>query len=118
MVSLTFGRDRGYCTAVLRAFALRSRQALLVVLMATVLCTERIATAAPGLSPQIGRTVRQLAVKLTDSFQQSLPNIRPQQSKYAVAAVDRAVAPSAMRVVVHPVEITPFQFRLPPPTQC
>ena len=95
--------------------ALRTKQVLLVALMAAVLCTERVATAAPGLSPQIGRTMRQLAVKLTDSFQQVLPNVRPQQARYSRPSNSRSVIVAAPVAVVHPAEVTPFQFRLPPP---
>jgi hypothetical protein len=97
--------------------ALRSKQVLLVALMATVLCTERIATAAPGLSPQIARTMRQLAVKLTDSFQQTLPDVRPQRARYSSPALSPRMVPAPVVAVVHPAESTPFQFRLPPPTR-
>jgi hypothetical protein len=61
-----------------RSFLLmrRSRHVLAAVVVATALCADRVATAAPQARPQVSQLARAVANKLSASFRRVVPSIR------------------------------------------
>ena len=105
----------------------RTRQVLAVVVVTTALCADRAAAAAPvvlgigsarshatgGRQTLAGRLVS----RLSQTFRQAVPGAAPVQARQATPAV--AVTPRALAdqsLGVQSLPISPFQFRLPPPT--
>lgn len=97
------------------------------MVVATALCADRVASAAPDLCPQPVRSeaqvpqVVQLAGRLVSSlsrrFQRVVPSaLMPEtrQSALAAALCPRRLLPDqSLQVQTKP--LSPFQFRLPPP---
>jgi hypothetical protein len=103
----------------------RTRQVLVLTLVATALCADRVVTAAPALRAQlsptadpIARLASHLGGKLSGAFRRVVPAVRlSYSSREATSAAPRpAVPPALLRPVLHLVQGSPFQFRLPPPT--
>jgi hypothetical protein len=93
----------------------RIRTILTMTLVATALCADRAATAAPQLRPQVADVARQVVQRLTVSFQRTLPAVclhQPHQRGAALHAI-RPPAPAPAHIRWMP--FSPFQFRLPPP---
>ena len=103
----------------------RTRQVLVMTLVATALCADRVATAAPALrahlqrptADPIARLATHLGSKLTGAFRRVVTEVRLIPSRRQGTTVQQAAAipvvpPTPIRVA----EISPFQFRLPPPT--
>ena len=94
----------------------RSRQVLAVAFLATALCADRAATAAPMLRPQMGQGT--LAGRLVNRLTVGLRRVVPSARVYETRREDAApTIPSIAAVVVQftRVALSPFQFRLPPP---
>lgn len=104
----------------------RTRHILVLTLIATVLCADHVASAAPQQGPSstatadpIARLATNLASRLTGAFRRERENsavVRLQASPRQVASVlpqVRSAVPEAL--VLHRLEGSPFQFRLPPP---
>src|SRR5256885_330891 len=102
----------------------RTRQVLVMTLVATALCADRV-TAAPqfradlqSTADPIARLAKHLATRLSVKFRRVVPSAvglhqaRPQDA--ATPVVASRVAPSFP--TLHATDASPFQFRLPPPT--
>jgi hypothetical protein len=96
---------------------LRTRQVLLALTVTTALCADQVAVAAPAMRPQVAELAGRIVTRLTRSFRQvvavELPVHARQRSGQAsddARFVDRSLD------VRHP-ELSPFQFRLPPPSR-
>jgi len=95
----------------------KTRQVLAVTMVAAALCAaDTSVKAAPAQRAQVGSVARQLASRITSSFQVTIPamrldQLRQRQIQPWVAAMITPDQP----VFVHAVQSTPFQFRLPPP---
>lgn len=98
----------------------RTRHVLVMTLVATALCADRVATAAPEIRAQLQRSasdpISRLATRLCVTFRRVVPAVRLHQARregpMAQSPVRQVVCvPAAVRRV----EGSPFQFRLPPP---
>ncbi len=95
---------------------LRTRRVLVATILATALCADRLAVAAPTLPPQVIGVARQIAGRLAASLRGVVPAVR-----FASAIrTSRPAAPDRQVLVcdaglIHLHESQPFQFRLPPP---
>ena len=96
----------------------KTRTVLAVALVATALCADRVAVAAPQ-GPQaasLTQVARRVVVRLTVSFRQAVPGVTIHEVRQeGDAAGQRVAAVPATPLGVHTVQGTPFQFRLPPP---
>lgn len=96
----------------------RLRQMMAVALVATALCADRAASAAPAFRPQVGEMARQIAGRLAGSFRRVVAPARLDQARQE-RATDRValglvhlILPAA---AIHPAELCEFYLRLPPP---
>ena len=102
---------------------IRTRQVLVMTLVATALCADRVATAAPSMqapfqptADPIARLASHLGTKLTGTFCQVVPAVRLSYSPDGnMAAPLRDTLPAPLVPTIHQAEGSPFQFRLPPP---
>jgi hypothetical protein len=86
-------------------------------LVAAALCADRTMAAAPSMRPEAVQLAQRLVNRLSVSFRRVAPVARfiaDRQAGPAVAAVDRSA--SLLDVPHIRLPISPFQFRLPPPT--
>jgi hypothetical protein len=97
----------------------RHRQVLAVLAVTTALCADQVSAAAPALREQVAELPGRIVSRLTQSFGRTVsaaPQVLPEQR----ASSARASTPVQVEPAVAPVNsqrlISPFQFRLPPPT--
>ena len=94
----------------------RTRHILAVVAVATALCADQAVMAAPLARPQVAEMAARLVDRLSQPFRRSVPNpiriaLRHQPSQTEIAAFpDHPIS-----VVILHCDLSPFQFRLPPP---
>jgi hypothetical protein len=97
----------------------RTRQVLAVVAVTTALCADHVVRAAPASSPsrtQVSEFAGRIVQRLTTSFRRTVadaPAVRPE-----TRVSDRRTVERYEIVTTVPVEhrqVSPFQFRLPPP---
>ena len=92
----------------------RTRHVIAVMVVATALCADRAVAAAPAHA----RTPapKSLASRITTSFRQQVPSVRLQPTRTMESA---ASFPLPIRETASGVrsELSPFQFRLPPPNR-
>ena len=93
----------------------RTRQVLLALTVTTALCADQVAVAAPTIRPQVAELAGRIVNRLTRSFRQAVTVELPVHARQRwgeqsddAQPVDRSVD------VLHP-ELSPFEFRLPPP---
>jgi hypothetical protein len=96
----------------------RANYAIAVMVVTTALCADRAAArdlALPSKPVTQQGIARTLAQKLTSSFQQAVVAVRvaPAPSREHVAAPRLTIREAASGIRPH---LSPFQFRLPPPT--
>ena len=94
----------------------RTRHILAVVTVTAALCADHAVAAAPLARPQVAEMAARLVDRLSRTFSRSVPSaVRPMAQTRIVrdeaipAAPIMAAAPATHR------ELSPFQFRLPPP---
>jgi hypothetical protein len=93
----------------------RTRQVIVVALVATALCAGRIATVAPQ-QPPVAQMAGRLIHRLGRSFSRVVPTARlyqPRREESRPVHQPTCVRPDAIPLI--PVCLSPFQFRLPPP---
>ena len=96
----------------------RTRRILMVAMVATALSADRVLAASPQLRPQMGDAARRLAVRLLVVFRRSMGAARLEGVQRFIRAVRPQpirLASLVQRTLCHPAELTPFQYRLPPP---
>jgi hypothetical protein len=100
----------------------RTRHVLVMTLVATALCADRVTSAAPRVgSPQvqsdpIARLANHLATKLSRTLRRVVAVVRLSPSRReGVAPLIRLESLAAAPLGVHVAQGSPFQFRLPPP---
>jgi hypothetical protein len=95
----------------------KTRQVLLALAVTTALCADQVAVATPTLRPQVAELAGQIVNRLTRSFRNVVTVEVPLHARHRFAAhrdgPGRALPVSA--AVAHR-PLSPFQFRLPPPT--
>ena len=94
----------------------KARHILAVVAVTTALCADQVACAAPAAGPQVGQMAVRLMDRLSRPFRRTLPGaIRsPQQQPRSNSETASVSHPPVIAVVQH-CQLSPFQFRLPPP---
>lgn len=87
-----------------------------MVAVTTALCADRVATAAPAARPHVAVMASRLVSRLAQRLRRAVDAIVPWQVRqWAISQFRRrALAPATVLVSHRPV--SPFQFRLPPPT--
>jgi len=71
----------------------RARTILTITLLATALCADRAATAAPLLRPQVADVARQVVRRLSVSFRRTMPAMCLQPSRQEGSAMAAARLP-------------------------
>jgi hypothetical protein len=97
----------------------RTRQVLVMTLVATALCADRVVTASPDLRAQLqsgADPIARLATKLSATFRRVVPAVRLHQVRHE-AVVTLAPAMPGIRPLlqVHATRGPLSDFRLPPP---
>ena len=95
----------------------RTRHVLAAVVVATALCADRVATAAPQARPQVANLARAVASKLSASFRRVVPTIRFIEDRRVGAVLTTGLRPLKVGspTGTHASDASPFRFRLPPP---
>src|SRR5947209_20033098 len=104
----------------------RTRQVLVMTLMATALCADRVVTTAPTLRESMATPsadpLARLATNLGRRFSGSFRRVTTQVARLHQDRRDETVGAStpaepiaAVLPALHLAEGSPFQFRLPPP---
>ena len=96
----------------------KTRQVLLALTVTTALCADQVAATTPSLRPQVATLAGQIVTRLTRSFSESVAVELPVHARQRDGHPSRpglAEAPSADAVPHRP--LSPFEFRLPPPTR-
>ena len=98
----------------------RTRHVLVMTLMATALCADRVVTAAPEIRAHlqpVADPIARLATKLSVTFRRVVPSVWIQQFRREGATPATPIDPIATASpAIHHAESSPFQFRLPPPS--
>ena len=96
----------------------KSRNILVVMLVAFALCADRAAASAtPSARPHIGQMTRQVVGQITRRFQRVVPAPKfVENRREGLTRVASDDVPADRPTGLHACESTPFQFRLPPPT--
>ncbi len=86
------------------------------MLVATALCADRAMAAAPVVNQQIVSVAGRVVNRLASQFRRTVPAFRtvPVRSECGVVQVASRRLPESERWIA-PVELSPYQFRLPPP---
>lgn len=96
-----------------------TRHVLVLTLVATALCADRVVTAAPEIRAHLQRSstpIARLATRLSVTFRRVVPAVRLHQARREGPMTQSPVRQVAfVPAKVHRVEGSPFQFRLPPP---
>jgi len=94
-----------------------TRQVLAVVAVTTALCADRAVQAAPAAArTQTIELAGRLVMHLAQRLRRVVASIRPWQERLRGILQVRRPALAPVAVFVAPRPISPFQFRLPPPT--
>lgn len=87
-----------------------------VALVATALCADRVAVAAPVNRPQVSEMAGRLVNRLTVGLRRVMPAVRLHEARQEGAAAYVAVLNSCLQPSISARQsFSPFQFRLPPP---
>ena len=99
-----------------RSLMSKTRHILAVVAVATALCADQAICAAPAPAPRVTEIAARLVDKLAKPFRRTVPSaVRPMSpSRGMFAAIDASSCPPPATAPWHR-EVSPFQFRLPPP---
>jgi len=109
---LTLSRAGAYRVALMR----NARHMVAVMVVATALCADR-AAAEPSQRAGMGDVARQLANRISVNFRRVVPAVRIQfATRTAFVRPCELPAIDADQFVGHPWALSPFQFRLPPPS--
>lgn len=94
----------------------KARHILAVVAVTTALCADQVVIAAPLPRPQVGEMAARVIERLAQPFRRTVPHaVHPiAQTHSAVPQVDRKLD-RPIAVITLNCQLSPFQFRLPPP---
>jgi hypothetical protein len=95
----------------------KTRQVLLALTVTTALCADQVAVAAPTMRPQVAELAGQIVTRLSRTFRQTVSVELPVHARTRAVAPsrDEQSPPASFGDVPHR-PVSPFQFRLPPPT--
>jgi hypothetical protein len=95
----------------------RTRQVLLALTVTTALCADQFAVAAPTMRPQVAELAGRIVNRLTSSFRQAVTVEMPVHARQRFGAAQDRLAPiDPSSVDIAHTPLSPFQFRLPPPS--
>ena len=94
----------------------KARYLLVATLLVSAVCADRAAAAAPALRPEAGQTAERFVTRLSASFSRVVSAVRIVVERWqgGVFAADQSL-PISWVTPAHPQQVSPFQFRLPPP---
>lgn len=88
-----------------------------MVAVTTALCADRVATSAPASRPNVAVMASRLVSRLAQRLRRVVDAIRPWQIRQrAISQAGRRPALTLVPVLAAHRPVSPFQFRLPPPT--
>lgn len=95
----------------------RSRHILAVLAVTAALCADQLASAAPVPKAPVVEIAARLVIRLSESFPRTIardvrPEVLPERFESDQAA---SPAPAVDPVIAHR-DVSPFRFRLPPPS--
>ena len=94
----------------------KARHILAVVAVTTALCADQVACAAPAARPQVGQMAVRLMDRLSRPFRRTLPGaIRSPQQQIRSNREPASISRPAVIAIIQHCQLSPFQFRLPPP---
>ena len=95
----------------------KTRKVLAVALVATALCADRMGALSPRQAQEgtLTQVARRVVVRLTVSFRQAVPGVRIHQVRQEGESTPQRIVAEPAEPMVHLVQGSPFQFRLPPP---
>jgi hypothetical protein len=94
-----------------------AKHVVAVMVVATALCADQVAAAQPSHRAGMGEAARQLASRISIKLQRVVPAVRIQfASRTAFSLPCEAPLLNANPLVSHDWPLSPFQFRLPPPS--
>ena len=93
-----------------------TRQVLAVVAVTTALCADRVASSAPASRPPVAVMAGRLVSRLAQRLRRAVAAIVPWQVRQRAISVVRRPALMPAPILVSHRPLSPFQFRLPPPT--
>ena len=94
-----------------------TRQVLAVMAVTTALCADRVANAAPVSRTQVAEMAGRLVMRLARRLRRVVAAISQWQMRQRGAFQARRPVLIPARAFVAPRKISPFEFRLPPPTR-
>jgi hypothetical protein len=95
----------------------RSKHILAVVAVMTALCADRAVSAAPVSRTPVAEMAARLVIRLSESFSRVAPsNVRPAVRLELTSREGQVPAIIPQPSIVHHIALSPFQFRLPPPS--
>lgn len=95
----------------------KARHILAVVAVATALCADQAIAAAPTPTPHVAEMAARLVERLSQPFRRTVPSAVRPINRSRATFVQVAIPPREVVVAVaRHCELSPFQFRLPPPT--
>jgi hypothetical protein len=93
-----------------------TRQVLAVVAVTTALCADRVVQAAPVSRPHVAQMASRLVSRLAHRLRRAVTAIVPWQVRQRGITLARRPALVPVVACVPHRTVSPFQFRLPPPT--
>lgn len=87
-----------------------------MVAVTTALCADGVATAAPASRPHVAVMASRLVSRLAQRLRRVVDAIVPWQVRQRAISQVRRPALVPVTVLVSHRPVSPFQFRLPPPT--
>ena len=96
------------------------RRVVAVTLVATALCADRAVAVPAAVRPDPANLARgkTLVARLTVNLRRSLPALQLVQARRDQDSPSRLIRAAFQSVAVVRSALSPFQFRLPPPTAC
>jgi hypothetical protein len=94
----------------------RSQKVRAVVMVTAALCADRAVAAAPAAKPAVGQIASRLVSRLTRNLGRAVTSVKLHQDpsvhdRPVLLVAAEPIAPAAVHSL-----LSPFQFRLPPPT--
>src|SRR5579859_6844698 len=94
----------------------RSRHILAVLAMTAALCADQISSAAPLPKAPVVEIAARLVIRLSESFPKSIArDVRPEIRSERFETTSSVSPTLVVDAIVAHREVSPFQFRLPPP---
>ena len=117
---LTAGRTASILPGSRMTHMNRTRQIVAITLVATALCADRavasVAPTAQRTEARVTSLAERFARKLSTNFRRVVPAMRLCERSRGEAVASNSNRPAPMLAFIAQQPISPFQFRLPPPS--